>query len=38
MSDDEEEVVAIVPMPKNRVRFSDMTSNLQEKAIRCMFL
>ncbi len=35
MSDSEEQEVEIVAMPKNRVRFSDMPANLQEKAIRC---
>lgn len=34
MSDSEEHEVEIVAMPKNRVRFSDMPTNLQEKAIR----
>jgi hypothetical protein len=34
MSDSEEEVV-IVPMPRHRIRFTDMPVNLQEKAIRC---
>ena len=34
MSDSEEQEVEIVAMPKNRVRFSDMPANLQEKAIR----
>ena len=33
MSDTEEEVV-IVPVPRNRIRFTDMPVNLQEKAIR----
>lgn len=31
-SSDEEEV--FIPMPKNRIRFSDMPANLSEKAIR----
>jgi len=33
MSDSEEEV-KIVPMPRYRIRFTDMPVNLQEKAIR----
>lgn len=35
MSDSEEHSVEeIIPMPKNRVRFTDMPLDLQEKAIR----
>merc|ERR1719453_1438111 len=35
MSDsDEHSEEVIVPMPKNRIRFTDMPANLQEKAIR----
>ena len=35
MSDSEEEVKE-VPMPKHRIRFSDMPLKVQEKAIRLM--
>ena len=35
MSDSEaESVVEVIPLPKNRIRFTDMPSNLQDKAIR----
>ena len=34
MSDSEEIVEEIIPLPKNRVRFSDMPGNLREKVIR----
>ena len=34
MSSDEEQEPD-VPMPRHRVRFSDMSQILQEKAIRC---
>lgn len=34
MSDSEEEPVEIIPMPKHRIRFSDMPNNLIEKAVR----
>jgi len=37
MSDSEEEVV-VVPMPRYRIRFTDMPVNLQEKAIRRRYL
>jgi hypothetical protein len=33
MSDSEEEVV-VIPMPKHRIKFSDMKPELSEKAIR----
>ena len=36
MSDSEQEVV-IAPMPRYRIRFTDMPVNLQEKAIRRKF-
>ena len=35
MSDSEEvSEVEVIPMPKNRIRFTDMPGPLQEKAIR----
>ena len=34
MSDSEEEKEEVIPMPKNKVRFSDMPQVLLEKAIR----
>jgi hypothetical protein len=34
MSSSDEEVKE-VPLPKHRIRFSDMPSKMQEKAIRC---
>jgi len=34
MSDSEVEEVEIIPVPKNRIRFSDMPANLIEKAVR----
>ena len=34
MSDSEEEQVEIEPLPKHRIRFSDMPANLQDPAIR----
>jgi len=36
-SDEEVEAEVIIPMPAYRVRFSDMTPELQEKAIRSKF-
>ena len=37
MSDSEEEPVEIIPMPKHRIRFSDMPNTLIEKAVRSKF-
>ena len=32
--EDENEAVEVIPMPRNRIRFTDMPDALQEKAIR----
>ena len=35
--EDEQEVAAVIPMPKNSIRFTDMPVALYEKAIRSKF-